>query len=380
MAWKKMKESALICLTLLLFDGASTFNVAFNHEVYQPIANIYAFVKGLPVRYRGHSDVSVSLETIGSSHEDNELIVVQIGKALQRPKKVIWVDGGLHAREWISPAVCLQLIERLIATAAEANSPLNDFDFFVLPLANPDGYAYSWSAPERRLWRKNRRNNTELTFWKCQGVDLNRNFGVGFGGEGSSNDPCSDTYRGEFSFSEPETVAIRDALLKILAIRGLEAFLTVHSYGQMIVGPYSYVKDDTADKTVQAIAMEVMSTAMKRPNSRTYYGGPGWEVLYVAGGTAKDWVYDQLGVVHAYTVEMPPVYTPKSDGPEWNVTGFELDDFEIDSAARELFAGVRTLADFLSGDEEIRRKVARSSTTFWLSLRADRPTDRQRMK
>ena len=41
-----------------------------------------------------------------------------------------------------------------------------------------------------RLWRKNRAVNPGSI---CMGVDLNRNFPVGFGGTGSSNGPCSES-------------------------------------------------------------------------------------------------------------------------------------------------------------------------------------------
>ena len=42
------------------------------------------------------------------------------------------------------------------------------------------------------------------------GVDLNRNFGVGFN---QDHEPqCSPTYSGPSAFSEPESKAIRDAM------------------------------------------------------------------------------------------------------------------------------------------------------------------------
>ncbi len=48
------------------------------------------------------------------------------------------------------------------------------------------------------------------------GVDLNRNYEYQFAkdNKGSGNDPCSEDYRGEHAFSESETVAVRDFILK----------------------------------------------------------------------------------------------------------------------------------------------------------------------
>lgn len=48
-------------------------------------------------------------ETIGYSSERRELKVFKIGNPSPTgaAKPVIWVDGGIHAREWISPATVL---------------------------------------------------------------------------------------------------------------------------------------------------------------------------------------------------------------------------------------------------------------------------------
>ena len=49
---------------------------------------------------------------------------------------------------------------------------------------------------------------------KCDGVDLNRNFDKEYGSY-SSDDPCQEDYRGTEAFSEPETRALRDYVLKL---------------------------------------------------------------------------------------------------------------------------------------------------------------------
>ena len=67
-------------------------------------------------------------------------------------------------------------------------SILNEFDFFIIPVSNPDGYEFSRNS--QRFWRKNRSGSGA-----CKGVDLNRNWGQEWGGQGSSGRRCSDTYR-----------------------------------------------------------------------------------------------------------------------------------------------------------------------------------------
>ncbi|ORZ39837.1 hypothetical protein BCR44DRAFT_1425731 [Catenaria anguillulae PL171] len=72
------------------------------------------------------------------------------------------------------------------------------------PLVNVDGYLYTQSG--NRLWRKNRRRNSNGSY----GIDLNRNFAFHWGNGGSSTNPRDDTYRGPRAASEPETQAVTE--------------------------------------------------------------------------------------------------------------------------------------------------------------------------
>ncbi len=129
---------------------------------------------------------------------------------------------------------------------------LRHFDFSIMPVANPDGYSYTWT--EDRFWQKNRnpnvasrnRNNRYRRYLNseqeddCYGVDLNRNFPVGFGGVATSGEPCSNIYRGSAPFSEPESRAIKGAIEERGGGGAFVAFLTLHSYGQYIFVPKTY--------------------------------------------------------------------------------------------------------------------------------------------
>lgn len=100
-------------------------------------------------------------------------------------------------------------------------------------MSNPDGYEYTHTVD--RLWRKNRGGTGR---GRCAGVDLNRNFGYKWGGQGASRQPCSEIFAGTEAFSEPETIAQRDFMAKTAA--NFQGFLTFHSYGQYILYPWGY--------------------------------------------------------------------------------------------------------------------------------------------
>ena len=95
--------------------------------------------------------------------------------------------SGIHGREWISVAVATYIINEIVEDG-QGDKFKENLNFHILPVANPDGYIYTWSNStdiKTRLWRKNR-NSTwvdgDSIFKKnqsvanCVGVDLNRNF------------------------------------------------------------------------------------------------------------------------------------------------------------------------------------------------------------
>lgn len=61
-------------------------------------------------------------------------------------KKAIFTDAAIHAREWITPPVILKIAFELLENY-DANKALVDMvDWYLLPVANPDGYVYSWDT------------------------------------------------------------------------------------------------------------------------------------------------------------------------------------------------------------------------------------------
>jgi carboxypeptidase A4 len=86
-----------------------------------------------------------SSEVIGHSVEGRPIRVIKISSNSTTTKPAVFMEAGIHAREWLGPPTVLHVIYQLTALAAENIEMLNLADWYILPVANPDGYDYSWT-------------------------------------------------------------------------------------------------------------------------------------------------------------------------------------------------------------------------------------------
>ena len=119
---------------------------------------------------------------------------------------------GFAARDWASISTCLEIVQRL--EEGEWGASIN---WLVLPVANPDGYKYTWDND--RQWSKNR-VQTSTPF--CQGVDITRNFPHSSWDSHQEPSPCSNIFPGDSAGSEAETKAI----IQFLESNSVDAFVT----------------------------------------------------------------------------------------------------------------------------------------------------------
>merc|ERR1712154_401886 len=174
-----------------------------------------------------------SIIPIGESYEGRKMNVLAITKAGPGAPN-IWLEAGIHAREWISPAVATFIVRELVEDYAEHPEYLDNINWYFLPSANPDGYSYTFT--DDRLWRKTRSDTGSI--WGCKGVDPNRNWGFHWGESGASSDKCSETYPGKTAFSEVEMQNIK---AYVESMDPLPVFANCfHSYSQLILWPYGY--------------------------------------------------------------------------------------------------------------------------------------------
>uniref|UniRef100_A0A3B4C2H8 Peptidase M14 domain-containing protein n=1 Tax=Pygocentrus nattereri TaxID=42514 RepID=A0A3B4C2H8_PYGNA len=230
-----------------------------------------------------------------------------------RQKKAVWMDCGIHAREWIAPAFCQWFVKKIVLTYRtdeKIKQMVQNLDFYVTPVLNIDGYIYTWINESTRLWRKSR--SPPPVGCTCHGVDLSRNFYANWGTVGVSTDCCSNTYCGQSPVSEKESQAVAEFVGNRTA--EIICFLTIHSYGQVLL-PY-----------VGLAAAKVM-TAVHRME---YEAGTPPEILYEFSGSSQDWAR-LIGIPFSYTFEL-------RDKAEF---GFLLPEEQIQPACEEAYAGAR---------------------------------------
>ncbi len=315
---------------------------------YKQLADIITYFNTIAA---ARPDIA-AMADVGDSLQGNDIYALtltgpdQPGNARADRPVVIW-NGGQHAREWVSPMTVSYIASKLAdeyGSDPRVTGLIDNTRIVIVPVMNPDGYLYTWS--NERFWRKNRRNNGGSF-----GVDLNRNWGYEWGGEGASSFPGDDTYHGTGPFSEPETQVMRD--LAVSYGDDLVAHIDYHTYSQLILWPFGYasgVQTPEPDRTffdelATALSDEILAY------SGIFYNPIQAVDLYPAAGDSSDWFYGELGA-KSLTFELRP-----SDGGGFG--GFDPPPSIILPTAQENYEAAKLFLE---------------RTTLPLSFTTDAPT------
>jgi murein tripeptide amidase MpaA len=252
-------------------------------------------------QFASDNPTMANVVTVGRSNSGRDIKAVRITSGGSRKPYVIWVQAGIHAREWIAPATCLWIMTNSLDEFISDWAPIyQQAEVYWLPNLNPDGYIYTRTTD--RMWRKTRRANSGST---CVGTDPNRNYPVGYGrNDGSSNNPCSETYRGPNYYSEPEIRTTTQTLTNIAASQTVVGFMDLHSYSQLWLAPWGYITTNTQHASQQNSLGQAATAALRSWYGTNYVYGPIAQVLYTASGGSVDWAYGDLGIIHSYTPEL----------------------------------------------------------------------------
>ncbi|XP_026549470.1 carboxypeptidase A1-like, partial [Notechis scutatus] len=113
----------------------------FNFAAYHDLDTIYSFMD-LLVRAK---PLLVSKIEIGQTTEGRPINVLKFSTGgTNRP--AIWIDTGIHSREWVTQASGVWFAKKIFEdheTDPSLASIMNQFDIFLEIVTNPDGYAFT---------------------------------------------------------------------------------------------------------------------------------------------------------------------------------------------------------------------------------------------
>jgi len=244
----------------------------------------------------------------------------------------ILIMGNHHAREWMTPEVCLYIANYLTnnynpAGTDSISSLIKTREIYIVPLVNPDGFIYDngGNYGAGLWWRKNRRPFAGSPVY---GVDLNRGYDGSVDGDirGSwggtinsytSPDSSNDVFYGVSPSGEPE----QQAMMKLVKDHNIVLSISYHSYSELVLWPLGYV-DSTLKRAPDSIQLRYFgqqsAARIKKYRSVQSYSPMQSSALYPTTGDSDGWIYGygltQLGrVIFPYCVEVDTAfYTPPS--------------------------------------------------------------------
>lgn len=306
--------------------GAAPNSTWFNS--YHSINDHMQWISDLAAAYPSNSEVI----SAGKSLQGRDIKGIHIwgsgGKGSQ--KAVVW-HGTVHAREWITTMVVEYAAYQLLtSTDATTAGFKNKYDFYIYPIVNPDGFAYSQTTD--RLWRKNRQTTPSAS---CVGRDINRNWPNHWDlPNGASTSPCAQDYKGPSAGDGVETKALKASLDTLAAGKGIQLYMDIHAYSQLFMYPYGYTCSGTVPNAAKYSSLTNGAiAAIKAVHGTSFTGGPICNTIYQVSGDSVDYALEQAKATFSMTVELR----------DTGNYGFVLPANQIVPSGEEMWAGLAYL-------------------------------------
>ncbi len=233
----------------------------------------------------------IKIQSIGKTWENRDILLATISLEVENAvlKPALLYTGTIHAREWIGNELAVNFIDYLLE-----NYSINPFiletltknTLYIVPCLNPDGFEYS--RTQVSFWRKNRRNNGDGTF----GVDLNRNFSVGY--QKSSN-TASNVYSGPNPFSEPETKAMKEF---VDTHNNITIALDYHSQGNVFFPAHKFNHEAELEGADLNTLCANMNYEISKVTGRKYGIHRGKPPTKLISGSGREYYYSK-GIIAA---------------------------------------------------------------------------------
>jgi len=111
---------------------------SFDFTSYHTLEEIYKNLDDLATQYPDKVQIIVG----GKSYEGRQIKGAKVSFKNNNPG--IFIEGGIHAREWISPATVMYILHQLlISNNSDVRALAESHDWYIFPSFNPDGYVYT---------------------------------------------------------------------------------------------------------------------------------------------------------------------------------------------------------------------------------------------
>jgi len=368
-------ESCILIITVLGYEriiitnGRKVDLDILDSSRYLSLAEQYRFLENLSKL----SPHSMRLEIAGNTSIRGKPFTIRIPLVSIGDKRdpIMFFDCGIHAREWISSATCLFLIQKLVlvfemsrklklAKEIPENSSVFNYQWQFMPMLNPDGYLTShWPdlSGERvhRMHRKNRRPPRAMNMSEemqercddegnCEGVDLNRNFPAGWGlghkdFKKDSKHPWESVYKGSHPISEPESLTLHSHLSEVK--QNVLSAISIHSYGKDIYYPKGWLSTDHPEQIQGKEKKRLREFAEYFNQALGFRLGSVGELLPdidLSGGATDDYYWSVLKINLTYTVELDPDLSQHK-------VGFQLPPENIKPVGMKMWKAIKLMAE-----------------------------------
>lgn len=295
------------------------------------LLSAFVFADELPSRYHTYAQVLDSfavlrdnhseflkLDTLGYSTRDSIPIFylkISDNAGLDEDEPAVFLCAGVHSEEPLGPEVVLNYASVLVRKYLEEDRStlwyLRNLEIYVVPFINPEG---------RRVvelgnldWRKNKSDNdTNGIFSIYDGVDLNRNYDIGweFDTTLGGRTPESLMFKGYAPFSESETRAIAAFAQKYKPISALDYHSPTYGTGEIAYFPWNFVDGagQCPDYAMMSGICRAFCNHIRKESDTAFYSSA---FGYVNKAELRTYLYGHLGTV-AFTVEVCTTNMPSS--------------------------------------------------------------------
>ncbi|CAG4956492.1 unnamed protein product [Parnassius apollo] len=266
---------------------------------------------------------------------NRSILALELRSDKQSRKPGILIVGALNGMTWGAPNAIMELSDKLLYDTNYQTPFFNDYDWYMIPLANPDGHYFTQNIHSRKpldveIWCRNTtaQIDTRPSLWyknvdkdyhneTCFGTNINRNFAYHWQDDVHKTPTrCSQYYPGKKPFSTAEAQALRSYIHEL----GDSIQLAIHLHAsfvpkkEFILYPWRYsLRQPSSYNTLQAIG-EYAARKSRLPDGRLYEVHQGSNDARVAG-TLSDYISGVVGTELVYVVkpyhEQYPNYTDK---------------------------------------------------------------------